>query len=405
MMFSCTVQQTISKDTYLIEGENFNVTFYSQLDDIKEVWNLCCGENLFMNLPFLKAIEIAPPSNTTFRYALLREGTETVGIVYFQINHINLYESLRLEVERPEGAWDKFVHSVKSVIAKRLNGRLLVAGNMTLTGSNAFTFKKNIAKDRQMKIVGQVADHLVCHLKNEGIKPWAILVKDFFVNTDFDTEIPGYARFTVEPNMVLDINTNWNNFEDYLADMRSKYRVRVRRARKKASELEKRELSLEEIHAYSDKISDLYRSVADQAGFNLFILPKNYFYSLKNQLGENMSIVGYFEESQMVGFYTYIKAGNDLDAHFLGYDAECNRCSQLYLNMLYDLVEDAIRLRMDRLVMSRTALEIKSSVGAEPYDMALYLKGTNKLLNIGVAKILEFLKPNSEWQPRNPFKD
>ena len=79
-------------------------------------------------------------------------------------------------------------------------------------------------------------------------------------------------------------------------------------------------------------------------------------------------------------------------------------CFLLYLNMLYDLVDDAIRLKTDKLILSRTALEIKSSVGAEAHAMVLYLKATNSFLNIGVAKALNYFKPKEDWVPRSPFK-
>jgi len=204
--------------------------------------------------------------------------------------------------------------------------------------------------------------------------------------------------------MIMEINEEWKTFDDYLAGMKSKYRVRVRRARKKSIELEKRALSLEEIHAHADDISRLYRNVADQAGFNLFILPKNYFYSLQKHLGSKMQLVAYFEDGKMTGYYTTIINHGDLDAHFLGYDPNCNKNCQLYLNMLYDLVDDAIKVGAKKLIMSRTAMEIKSSVGAEANDMFLYLKATNSLVNKGVAKGLEFFTPQNDWKPRSPFK-
>jgi hypothetical protein len=54
--------------------------------------------------------------------------------------------------------------------------------------------------------------------------------------------------------------------------------------------------------------------------------------------------------------------------------------------------------------MSRTALEIKSSVGAEAHSMVLYLKANNSILNLGVSKALSYLKPDEKWVPRSPFK-
>ena len=117
-----------------------------------------------------------------------------------------------------------------------------------------------------------------------------------------------------------------------------------------------------------------------------------------------MELVGYFKEDKLVGYYTNIQSDGDLDAHFLGYDPECNRENQLYLNMLYDLVDDSIRLKCSNLIMSRTALEIKSSVGAVGHSMVLYIKSTNPILNLGVARAMNFFTPKEDWVPRSPFK-
>ena len=93
-----------------------------------------------------------------------------------------------------------------------------------------------------------------------------------------------------------------------------------------------------------------------------------------------------------------------MDAHFLGYDPEYNRTMHLYHNMLYDLLEEAIVTGAVKLDLSRTAMEIKSSVGAVPHPMYLYLKVRNRFLNLFTARALRFLIPEAKWDQRNPFK-
>lgn len=72
--------------------------------------------------------------------------------------------------------------------------------------------------------------------------------------------------------------------------------------------------------------------------------------------------------------------------------------------MLYDLVEEGIAQGVDHVDLSRTALEIKSSVGAVPTDLYLYLRLVNKRLDKYTPRLLDFLTPKEEWKPRNPFK-
>jgi len=382
----------------------YTISIYDSISDVVIDWNEQAGENAFLRSGFLTALEESPPSGTSYKYVLVKKEGSVVGIVYFQVKKINLYKSLRLDAVKPVGLWNKITHFGKSLLAKPLKANLLVLGNMTLTGSNGYVFADGIDDEEAFKLGKHITEEVVCKLKKEKTKIAAVLIKDFYEEAKFLNDELGYTEFKVQPNMILDLDQNWSSFDDYLSSMKSKYRVRVRRARKKSETLEKRILSLEEIHAYSVEISDLYKNVANQAGFNLFILPSTYFYSLQKHLKDRMELVGYFRGEELVGYYTHIQSHGDLDAHFLGYDPECNRECQLYLNMLYDLVDDAIRLNSNKLIMSRTALEIKSSVGAVAHPMVLYMKTTNSILNIGVAKGLSYFKPNEEWVPRSPFK-
>jgi len=113
---------------------------------------------------------------------------------------------------------------------------------------------------------------------------------------------------------------------------------------------------------------------------------------------------GYFIGERLIGFNTLIKNGNSLDTYFLGYDATIQREKMLYLNMLYDMVAYSIIKGFKEVVFARTALEIKSSVGARPVAMYGYIKHSNSLINKKMDVIFDYLEPKTEWQERNPFK-
>ena len=72
--------------------------------------------------------------------------------------------------------------------------------------------------------------------------------------------------------------------------------------------------------------------------------------------------------------------------------------------MLYDLLEEAVNTNAKKLDLSRTAMAIKSSVGAIPHKLYLYLKVRNNFLNLFTSKGLKYLIPEIEWEQRNPFK-
>ena len=93
-----------------------------------------------------------------------------------------------------------------------------------------------------------------------------------------------------------------------------------------------------------------------------------------------------------------------MDTYFLGYDDNVQREKMLYLNMLYDMIGYSINKKYNRIIFARTALEIKSSVGAKAVDMFGLMKHNNPILNLLVAKTFKYFEPKLEWQERNPFK-
>jgi hypothetical protein len=72
--------------------------------------------------------------------------------------------------------------------------------------------------------------------------------------------------------------------------------------------------------------------------------------------------------------------------------------------MLYDMTIYAINKKFKEIIFARTALEIKSSVGAKPHQMFGLIEHSNPILNKLMYKIFPFLEPETIWQERNPFK-
>ena len=160
----------------------------------------------------------------------------------------------------------------------------------------------------------------------------------------------------------------------------------------------------EDIERYKEDMYALYMATVSKAGFNLFFLDKDYFLALSRNLDKKFIVNGLFDGDEMVAFFTLMDNGDEYDAHYLGYNPKLNHSHKLYHNMLFFMVEDAIVEGKDRLHMSRTALEIKSSVGTTPEEVQLYAKYYNRFGNWLLPRILDLTVPKLDWQPREPFK-
>ena len=225
----------------------------------------------------------------------------------------------------------------------------------------------------------------------------------------------GYNALPVDPVLEVSLPGHWKRTEDYLLDLTSKYRVRYRRARSKMEGLTSKPLSPADVSSYRTRIHELYRTTSTGASYNAAELSETYFPWLarrgtNERSGPNGAaryptyFVGYFDGDELIGFTSAIRNGPVLHAHYLGLEERYKQHHHLYHNMLYDLLERAIALRVDKLDYGRTALEIKSSVGAKPVHYACLVKARSPVLNYLIPRFTPAVYTPTPWTPRNPFK-
>jgi predicted N-acyltransferase len=398
----------------LSKNAEYSIQIESSIKDIKEVWDAVAPkENLFLQSTYLETLENFPPEKMTFRYIIYYKDNQAIGIAYNQIFKLNVEESLQQNSE--EESTNKvnclikaFSNATKKWFIKRAEFNLLICGNLLLTGEYGFHFNVPVNEQQTASLIQDALDALQNILDKEQTKVSVHLLKDYKIETSEalkeELKKETYHPFLMQPSMYMDIRPNWDCFENYLGDMSSKYRVRAKRARKKGDTIVKKELSLEEIETHEERIYELYKMIADGAGFNAFLLHKQYFTELKRSLGDRYKLTAYFIDNQLVAFYTSIFNYKEMDAHFLGVDGAYNRAHQVYLNILYDLVNRAIEGGVERIDFARTALEIKSSVGAVSQDMLCFFKHRSTLSSKVLQLVFDSLNPKEEWQPRSPFK-
>ena len=328
------------------------------------------------------------------------ENETLVGTALSQFLDLNKLESF--------GERDKCVKTaVRNIVFGNFASHVLVIGNNMLTGQNAYSLSNTIDKKKALQTLHVATTELKKIFKSKGINIHITTYKDFNKEEIKNFDIPEFKneyQFSTQPNMVFSINENWKSESDYIDSLSKKYRDQYKRARKKAAVIEKRKLHLEDLIALEDTIYELYFHVAKNAPFNTFFLPKNHFRVFKEIFKDKFLFYGYFINEKLIGFNTLIKNGEVMDTYFLGYDESIQREKMLYLNMLYDMIAYSINKNFKKIVFARTALEIKSSVGAKPIQMFGLMTHSTPIANVFLPKIFKYLEPETIWQQRNPFK-
>ena len=120
-------------------------------------------------------------------------------------------------------------------------------------------------------------------------------------------------------------------------------------------------------------------------------------------MGPKFIVKGYLRDEELVGFSSAFICNDIVDANYVGINYDLNHKHAIYQRMLYDYVALAMENNSAELRFGRTAEEIKSTIGAEPVAMNLYIRHKSRIKDKVLKPIFASIKP-SEFELRKPFK-
>ena len=424
---------------------------------------------LFLSRRFLGLLEQNRPENLTMHYALAYAGGRPVVAIVAQSLDIRvadlsssrakekgqglwrslekatvrsitggrkrylLFESL-LPWARPDGAAENADEpglwpDVASSLGRRWQGllnaaeyaaelpvawvhqRMLVCGNFFSTGPHGVAFAEGEDPARLWPVV----EEAICRIRH-SIKLFGdsdlVMIKDL---TDNQKEAAAvlrrfhFRRFETEPNMILRFEPGWRNFDDYLRDMRSAYRIRIRRTIEnlETSGVILESLGPEQVKTKAAEIYDLYLQVHEHQKLRLVTIRPQWIPALAESFGNDFRtvIARRKEGGKLLGFVNVIRDGNSAYGLYIGFDrATATKGVPLYLGLVYAAVGQAIEMGAEQISLGRTALGPKAQIGAKAQTMYGYLRHRNRALNLAVPSILALLPTPAEPPERHPFK-
>ena len=168
--------------------------------------------------------------------------------------------------------------------------------------------------------------------------------------------------------MAIEIPIHWKTINDYLADIKSKYKKRYRSIIKKSKSLKTIEINLENIDKYITSIKNLYSNVYKRSSFSGPPFNVNIFSSFLADIELNFKIKGYQDcNNNLIAFSSYFIVDQILYSYYIGLDYHMKILSTItYNRMLYDKLELGIKNKVKKVIYGRTAHELKSTIGAIP---------------------------------------
>jgi len=281
-----------------------------------------------------------------------------------------------------------------------LRFRVRVVGNVLGSGEAAYRFVAGVAPDEAARAV----DRAVRRGPSGpgGRRPAVVLVKDFRV-ADAAGPVgggaswrPGWFDLEFDPVMQVPIGKDWMEFADYLGALRTKARTKVNRIAVCSEECVFEELGLAEVQNRAVALHALYLEVYGGAAFRLGGLHAEDLVRMKERWGEAFRVVSIRHEGEEVGFFCGFRGEDCIEAFMVGFHPGFHRELALYQRMLIEFIRWGVETGRPVVNLGRTALDIKSSVGALPVRMAMAVRFRNPLLHFA-ARLAACLS-----QPKRP---
>ena len=383
----------------------YSTRIFNYIDEVPElVWgSLSEADNVYFTKPYLKAFEVHNAHRIQFFYLVVYNGNEPISIATIQVLE---FDFVAADFTSNANAFIQRASFCLGNLIKRNYVKIMICGSAFLSGEHGIYIKPN--EDKKLVLVQLIKGIQAIINANRYLEKWVdiILLKDFITKSlpiANNLKKHNYSPVQVDPNMVLTLNPEWNEFDDYLSSFKSKFRVKAKKAYKTSSDLVAKDFTSEDVKYYKKELKKLYYNVKDKSSFNPETLNIATYVSLKEVLKEDFIIRGYFLEDTLVGFMSGVVSQNSLDAHYVGIDYDLNKKHAIYSRMLYDYVKIGIERKLGSINFGRTAGEIKSTLGAVPEELTCYVRHKKSVANFLFKPFIRKIKP-SVFEQRFPFK-
>ncbi len=360
------------------------------------------GKCLYFQRAYLRGVEAGAGREVEHRYAEFTRDGAPRGVACFQIARFvgpSLAPRLSGRAATKAAAW------MAGIDDGPFSPSVIVCGSTFNCGDTGFAFTADVGPQEAVDLLAQAIRRIQAE-RQAKVRTIGTLFKEFGpasgpVTTMLEQE--GYIEVPTGFEMVLDLDPAWDHWDDYLQALKSKFRVKAKRAYSKSARLEVRDLDASELRERRSRLEELYAGVVAKAAYRLGTIGMRSLPVLRASLGCEMIVRGYFLDGELVGFMTGFVLGDTLDAHAVGFDYNLNRAHSIYPRMLCDYLHIALDRGLARVNYGRTAEEIKSTLGAVPVPSRCYVKHRSPLVNPIVGLVTRSIDLSTPTL-RQPFK-
>ena len=205
----------------------------------------------------------------------------------------------------------------------------------------------------------------------------------------------GYRRAYSIPMHMFE--PRFPDFQSYSKALKSHYRYDIKRSEKKFQRggfSVRRLMDQEEIRAvYTPELHELYLAIVAKSETKLELLPLMFFHELTRRLPEQLSLTLVYKDDRVVGLAWQIYSDNFCHFLFLGLNDELNNSGDVYFNMVFASLDNALKANVPKIQVGQTADTFKARLGCIQEDRFIYVRGIGRFWSWSLNVSFDVLFP------------
>lgn len=367
------------------------IEVWNSIDEIdRAAWDSLRGSpDLFMDVRLLRVVETSMARDASFRYVLFRDGSgrpaASACLCVYAVDGTLLAD---------EGIARRAACALKRISTKLVTYKILFCGMPFSGGQSHLRF----APGADHATIIELLDGLMRSLAREaGAK--CIVFKEFEQHelAALETvERLGYQRADSLP--MNQLRLEHATYDAYLAGLHNRKRYEIRKSLKKLADGGVRLHTTSDVaeieRLYSPEVHQMYEAVVGKATTKLERLPREFFLEMARQLPENSEFCFLMKDEQVLGFGLCLFAGGWYHPLFMGVAYDRNRDFDLYFNIMYRAVADALRHGTRELTLGQDSDEFKrSKLGSFQTPRYFHIKGVGFVMETAIRLLSKQLFP------------
>ena len=190
----------------------------------QENWdNVVGNRSIYLSYSYLKAIEESMKDEMVFYYSIsYNQKDEPVLVSAFQLVTFT---------DKRKHKPNQVISCVSRAKSKFFTFNVMVCGNVFSDGENGFIYSDSLSKNNAINELVIVSKQIKKQTKRSNKKASIYLFKEFWAKEDTYGKLfknHSFREFMIDVNMILPIHKSWENMEEYLFSLKTKYRTRAK---------------------------------------------------------------------------------------------------------------------------------------------------------------------------------